>query len=122
MKGFPMQGTSALNHGTTDDFLYGRNGHHPDKMEGKHEDSHTDKIEAEKEKPSPNKQTKNKGFDNWIKNSVGSTQFLKTRAKLIKNTKEKFFKKSGKLKDWEVIMKQGYTPTKTANIDGTLND
>ena len=46
---------SPAKHGTTDDFLYGRNGHNPDTMEGKHEDWHTDKIEAEKKKPSPGK-------------------------------------------------------------------
>ena len=50
---------SPAKHGTTDDFLYGRNGHNPDIMEGKHEDWHTDKIEAEKKKPSPNKQYEN---------------------------------------------------------------
>tara|TARA_R110002167_G_scaffold104750_1_gene269931 strand:+ start:169 stop:546 length:378 start_codon:yes stop_codon:yes gene_type:complete len=56
-----MGGTekSPAKHGTTDDFLYGRNGHNPDIMEGKHEDWHTDKIEAEKKKPSPNKQYEN---------------------------------------------------------------
>jgi len=47
---------SPAKHGTTDDFLYGKNGHNPDTMEGKHEDWHTDKIEAEKKKPSPAKQ------------------------------------------------------------------
>ena len=46
---------SPTKHGTTDDFLYGENGHNPDIMEGKHEDWHTDKIEAEKKKPSPGK-------------------------------------------------------------------
>jgi len=53
---FKMMGSSPAKHGTTDDFLYGKNGHNPDTMEGKHEDWHTDKIEAEKKKPSPNKQ------------------------------------------------------------------
>tara|TARA_R100000541_G_scaffold21122_5_gene30936 strand:+ start:174 stop:620 length:447 start_codon:yes stop_codon:yes gene_type:complete len=59
MKGskfYGMGNSSPAKHGTTDDFLYGRNGHNPDIMEGKHEDWHTDKIEAEKKKPSPNKQ------------------------------------------------------------------
>ena len=52
-----MGGTekSPAKHGTTDDFLYGRNGHNPDIMEGKHEDWHTDKIEAEKKKPEKKK-------------------------------------------------------------------
>ena len=53
---FKQLGSSPARHGTTDDFLSGENGHNPDVMEGKHEDWHTDKIEAEKEKPSPNKQ------------------------------------------------------------------
>ena len=52
---FKQIGSSPAKHGTTDDFLYGRNGHNPDTMEGKHEDWHTDKIEAEKKKPSPAK-------------------------------------------------------------------
>ena len=56
MKGFSGFKSSPAKHGTTDDFLYGKNGHNPDIMEGKHEDWHTDKIEAEKKKPSPNKQ------------------------------------------------------------------
>ena len=56
MKGFSGFKSSPAKHGTTDDFLYGRNGHNPDIMEGKHEDWHTNKIEAEKKKPSPNKQ------------------------------------------------------------------
>ena len=59
MKGSKFYGkgnSSPAKHGTTDDFLYGRNGHNPDTMEGKHEDWHTNKIEAEKKKPSPNKQ------------------------------------------------------------------
>ena len=41
---FKMMGSSPAKHGTTDDFLYGRNGHNPDIMEGKHEDWHIDKI------------------------------------------------------------------------------
>ena len=59
MKGSKFYGkgnSSPVKHGTTDDFLYGRNGHNPDTMEGKHEDWHTNKIEAEKKKPSSNKQ------------------------------------------------------------------
>ena len=70
---FKMMGSSPAKHGTTDDFLYGRSGHNPDIMEGKHEDWHTDKIEKEKlakekeektgvkKKPSPNKQYKGSG-------------------------------------------------------------
>jgi len=60
--GSPMKrkSCSPAKHGTTMDFSYGRNGHHPDKMEGKHEDWHTDKIEREKKlqkkKPSPMKE------------------------------------------------------------------
>ena len=59
MKGSSLYGSPAK-HGTTMDFSYGRNGHHPDKMEGKHEDWHTAKIEREKKlqekKPSPMKE------------------------------------------------------------------
>jgi len=48
---FKELGSSPAKHGATDDFLYGRNGHNYDTMEGKHEDWHTDKIElAQKRK------------------------------------------------------------------------
>jgi len=63
---FKQMGSSPAKHGTTNDFLYGRNGHNPDIMEGSHEDWHTDRIKLTpeekkekgevKEKPSPNKQ------------------------------------------------------------------
>ena len=50
---------SPAKHGTTMDFSYGRNGHHPDKMEASHEDWHRAKAERQeklkKKKPSPAK-------------------------------------------------------------------
>jgi len=60
MKG-PMFFKSALKHGSTEDFQYGRNGHNPDIMEGSHEDWHGDKATAEEKgeefnTPPPNKQ------------------------------------------------------------------
>ena len=63
---FKNIGSSPAKHGTTDDFLYGRNGHNPDTMEGKHEDWHTRKMEEEKKEPSPNKQRKIKE-EYWYK-------------------------------------------------------
>lgn len=44
----PGKFKSPINHGSTEDFQYGRNGHNPDIMEGKHEDWHGDKATAEK--------------------------------------------------------------------------
>jgi len=103
---FKMMGSSPAKHGTTDDFLYGKNGHNPDTMEGKHEDWHTDKIEAEKKKPSPAKQfagsdkkdilseVENKRehhqdkFDDWIKGSKKSTESLNKRADVLKTLKK----------------------------------
>ena len=54
MRGSTLYG-SPVKHGTTMDFSYGRNGHHPDKMEASHEDLHRAQAEREKKKPSPAK-------------------------------------------------------------------
>jgi hypothetical protein len=61
--GSPMKrkSCSPAKHGTTMDFSYGRNGHHPDKMEASHEDLHRaqaerqEKLQKQKKKPSPAK-------------------------------------------------------------------
>ena len=61
MRGSTLYG-SPVKHGTTMDFSYGRNGHHPDKMEASHEDLHRaqaerqEKLQEQKKKPSPTKQ------------------------------------------------------------------
>ena len=60
MKGFPYAGKPPTKHGTTDDFLYGRNGHNPDIMEGSHEDWHTDRIELTPEEKKEKGETPNK--------------------------------------------------------------
>ena len=60
MKGFPYANKPPTKHGTTDDFLYGRNGHNPDIMEGSHEDWHTDRIELTPEEKKEKGETPNK--------------------------------------------------------------
>ena len=87
---FKMMGSSPAKHGTTDDFLYGKNGHNPDIMEGKHEDWHTDKIEAEKKKaekkkPSPNKQQKLQG---GIPSETGDTNLGRLWKKSVRQDKK----------------------------------
>ena len=82
---FKQMGSTPAKHGTTDDFLYGRNGHNPDIMEGKHEDWHTDKIEAEKKKPSPNKQQKLQG---GIPSETGDTNLSRLWKKSVKQDKK----------------------------------
>ena len=55
MRTSPLKGLlkkSPARHGTTDDFLHGRNGHNPDTMSSKHEDWHADKSKRKK-KPVP---------------------------------------------------------------------
>jgi len=84
---------SPAKHGTTDDFLYGKNGHNPDTMEGKHEDWHTDKIEAEKKKPSPNKQQKLQG---GIPSEKGDTNLGRLWKKSVKQDKKIKEEKHGK--------------------------
>ena len=56
---------SPAKHGTTDDFLYGRNGHNPDIMDNKHEDWHGDRIELTPE------EKKEKGVKKQAKKIVG---------------------------------------------------
>ena len=87
MKGFSGFKSSPAKHGSTDDFLYGRNGHNPDTMEGKHEDWHTNKIEAEKKKPSPNKQKKEGTLIDGTKYTVTEKPMTKEEAR-AKKTKE----------------------------------
>jgi len=87
MKGFSGFKSSPAKHGTTDDFLYGKNGHNPDIMEGKHEDWHTNKIEAEKKKPSPNKQKKEGTLIDGTKYTVTEKPMTEKEAR-AKKTKE----------------------------------
>tara|TARA_R110001592_G_scaffold162549_2_gene395804 strand:- start:53 stop:526 length:474 start_codon:yes stop_codon:yes gene_type:complete len=93
---FKMMGSSPAKHGTTDDFLYGKNGHNPDIMEGKHEDWHTDKIEAEKKKPSPNKQNYKVLNDEELEES---RKRMNSRIDAIEDMK-KFAKEKGQAEDY----------------------
>jgi len=87
MKGSKFYGKgnqSPAKHGTTDDFLYGRNGHNPDTMSAMHEDWHGDKIKLTPE------ERKEKG--KWVKGGEGGEDKDKV-------TEEKERKEKGREKD-----------------------